>query len=212
MEIIKVYIEKTDLATRPQSGSPGSAGFDIVAAEDAIILPGATKLLATGLKLAIPRGYEIQIRPRSGLSLKTSLRIANSPGTIDSDYRDEIKVICQNTYRLGDWKNSLLDNPDLIYRLSQYKRVSLWDYLTDQLGGLESANLDTSSDLKQRLKQEMLLIGTDGLPFGTLKILKGERFAQMVFSSYAQPSFEQIESLEGIGQDRGGGFGSTGRH
>ena len=73
------------------------AGMDIYANEDIIIAPGETKLIHTGLKMAIPEGYEIQVRPRSGLSLKTPLRICNAPGTIDAGYRDEIGIIMQNT-------------------------------------------------------------------------------------------------------------------
>ena len=61
------------------------------------IEPGETKLLQTGLKFEIPHGFELQIRPRSGLSLKTKLRVANAPGTIDSDYRGEVAVIMTNT-------------------------------------------------------------------------------------------------------------------
>lgn len=60
------------------------------------MMPGETKVIPTGLKVAIPEGYELQVRPRSGLSLKTPLRIANAPGTIDSGYRGEIGVIISN--------------------------------------------------------------------------------------------------------------------
>lgn len=72
------------------------AGMDIYALEDIVIKPGEIKLVPTGLKVAIPIGYELQIRPKSGRALKTKLRIANTPGTIDSGYRDEIKVIIEN--------------------------------------------------------------------------------------------------------------------
>ncbi len=73
------------------------AGMDIAAAEDIKIFPAQTIVIPTGLKMAIPEGYEIQIRPRSGVSLKTPLRIANAPGTIDTFYRDEVGVIVTNT-------------------------------------------------------------------------------------------------------------------
>lgn len=75
----------------------GSAGCDIKSSEDVTFYPGETVLVPTGLHVAIPTGYEIQIRPRSGLSLNTKLRLANSIGTIDSDYRGEIKCIFTNT-------------------------------------------------------------------------------------------------------------------
>lgn len=211
MEKIKVYVEKSDHELSLQLGSPGSAGLDIMAAEDAIILPGETKLVATELRLAIPTGYEVQIRPRSGLSLKTSLRIANSPGTIDSDYRDEIKVICQNDQRLDGWKDNLVQNPGLASDLSKFTKVSLWDYLCQQSDKFNPISLEDDSTFRQLLKEEIIFLDDDGLPYGTLKIQKGERFAQMVFAKYAQPQFDEVDSLVGIGNDRGGGFGSTGR-
>lgn len=93
--IVKVEKIKQNIIL-PEYQSEGSAGMDIRAAEDVLIMPGETKLIPTGLKLEIPEGYEIQIRPRSGLSLNTPLRIPNSPATIDSDYRLELKIILSN--------------------------------------------------------------------------------------------------------------------
>lgn len=72
------------------------SGMDIYALEDITIAPGETKLVPTGLKVAIPSGYELQVRPKSGRCLKTKLRVANTPGTIDAGYRDEIGVIIDN--------------------------------------------------------------------------------------------------------------------
>lgn len=69
-------------AVIPQYANIGDAGLDVVALEDITINPGETELVKTGLKVAIPKGYELQVRPRSGLSLKTKLRVANTPGTI----------------------------------------------------------------------------------------------------------------------------------
>jgi dUTP pyrophosphatase len=80
----------------PVYQSKGAAGFDLAACESKIIMPGETALVGTGLSFEIPEGYEMQVRPRSGLSAKTKLRVANSPGTIDSDYRGEIKIIVDN--------------------------------------------------------------------------------------------------------------------
>ena len=70
--------------------------MDVYAAEDTVIKPGETVLVSTGLKVAIPNGFEIQVRPRSGISLRTRLRVTNSPGTIDSGYRNEISIIMSN--------------------------------------------------------------------------------------------------------------------
>lgn len=72
------------------------AGMDIYLTEDVTIHPGETVLIPTGIKLALPLGYELQVRPKSGRSLKSKLRIANTPGTIDAGYRDEIGIICDN--------------------------------------------------------------------------------------------------------------------
>lgn len=81
---------------RPHYANDGDAGMDIYALEDYIIQPGETKIIPTGFQVALPLGYEFQIRPRSGQSVNTKLRIANSPGTIDANYRNEIGVIVEN--------------------------------------------------------------------------------------------------------------------
>ncbi len=70
--------------------------MDVVSAEDVVIAPGARHAVATGLAVAIPQGFEIQVRPRSGLALKHGITVPNTPGTIDSDYRGELKVILIN--------------------------------------------------------------------------------------------------------------------
>lgn len=80
----------------PAYATSGAAGMDVVSAESVTIAPGARHAVATGLALAIPQGYEIQVRPRSGLALKHGITVPNTPGTIDSDYRGELKVILIN--------------------------------------------------------------------------------------------------------------------
>ncbi len=82
----------------PGYATPGSAGMDIRAAlkEDVILLPGKVELIPTDISVEIPLGYEIQVRPRSGLAANHSIGILNSPGTIDSDYRGEVKIIIMN--------------------------------------------------------------------------------------------------------------------
>lgn len=79
-------------AKLPVYANPTDAGADLFANETIIVSPGRTVIVHTGLRMAIPEGYEVQIRPRSGLSLKTALRVPNAPGTIDSGYRDEIGI------------------------------------------------------------------------------------------------------------------------
>ena len=80
----------------PAYATPGSAGMDVVSAEDVTIAPGARHAVATGLAVAIPQGFEIQVRPRSGLAFKHGITVPNTPGTIDSDYRGELKVLLIN--------------------------------------------------------------------------------------------------------------------
>ncbi|MFC3714221.1 dUTP diphosphatase [Sphingoaurantiacus capsulatus] len=80
----------------PAYATPGAAGMDVVAAEELTLAPGARHAVATGLSVAIPEGFEIQVRPRSGLALKHGITCLNTPGTIDSDYRGEVKVILAN--------------------------------------------------------------------------------------------------------------------
>jgi len=80
----------------PAYATSGAAGMDVVSAEDTVLTPGARYPVATGLALAIPQGFEIQVRPRSGLALKHGITVPNTPGTIDSDYRGELKVILIN--------------------------------------------------------------------------------------------------------------------
>ena len=84
-------------ATIPEYAHPTDAGADVFAVEETRLEPGETKIVKTGIAVAVPAGYEIQVRPRSGLSLKSGLRIANAPGTIDADYRGEIGIIMTNT-------------------------------------------------------------------------------------------------------------------
>lgn len=83
-------------AVMPEYARLGDAGMDVRAMEEYNINPGETVLVSTGIKMAIPKGYAILVQPRSGMSYKTKLRVANTPGLIDSGYRDEIKVIIEN--------------------------------------------------------------------------------------------------------------------
>lgn len=80
----------------PAYATAGAAGMDVVSAEDVTIAPGARYPVATGLAVAIPQGFEIQVRPRSGLAFKHGITVPNTPGTIDSDYRGELKVLLIN--------------------------------------------------------------------------------------------------------------------
>ena len=80
----------------PSYATEGAAGLDVVAAEDFSLDAGERKAVPTGFSIEIPPGYEVQVRPRSGLALKHGITCLNTPGTIDSDYRGEVKVILAN--------------------------------------------------------------------------------------------------------------------
>lgn len=139
------------------------SGLDIYATEDITIAPGETVLVPTGFKVALPFGYELQVRPKSGRCLKTKLRVANTPGTIDAGYRDEIGVIIDN--------------------IEPY---------------IKSAKIDENGRLYD-------------VEFGSsYTIGKGEKFAQLVLCEVPKAVFYEVESVAGIGEDRQGGFGSTG--
>lgn len=83
----------------PRYASEDAAGLDVAAAEELTLQPGQRHAVATGFAIAIPRGYEVQVRPRSGLAIKHGITCLNTPGTIDSDYRGEVKVILVNLGR-----------------------------------------------------------------------------------------------------------------
>lgn len=145
----------------------GDAGMDIFALEDIEVKPGETKLIPTGIKVAIPIGYELQVRPKSGRTLKTKLRVANTPGTIDSGYRDEIGVIIENI------EPSI---KDITYEFDSHGRP-------------------------------IIISIEHGRPF---IIEKGSKFAQLVLSEVPTASFYEVDDVGKIGENRGGGFGSTG--
>jgi len=92
---MQIKVERIGDITLPEYKSDGASGFDIKAAENVVVLPYTTALISTGLKFEIPKGYEIQIRSRSGLA-RSGLIVLNQPGTVDSDYRGEVKVLLHN--------------------------------------------------------------------------------------------------------------------
>jgi len=95
---VKIYTELNHEHGLPVYAKPGDSGMDIRANEPITLQPKETKLIPTGIYVGLPEGYEIQVRPRSGMSLKTKLRVANSPGTVDSSYTGEICIIAENTH------------------------------------------------------------------------------------------------------------------
>lgn len=92
---LRTKIKRVRDVELPKYAKPGDSGFDLVAAEDTIIWPGETKVVPTGLAFEIPPGYELQVRPRSGMTRNTKLRVVL--GTVDSGYRGEVGVLVDNT-------------------------------------------------------------------------------------------------------------------
>lgn len=129
MALVRYRVEDGVLA--PSYQSSGSSGMDVRAhlSESLVIKPGRSVLVPTGLYLEIPSGYEVQVRSRSGLALKNGIMVLNSPGTIDSDYRGEIKVILMNLSS----EDFVINNNDRIAQLvlSRYEKAEL--VLSDQL-------------------------------------------------------------------------------
>lgn len=154
-------------AKMPQYANTTDSGMDVYALNDITVAPGETVLVPTGVKMAIPVGYEIQVRPKSGRALKTKLRVANTPGTVDAGYRDEIKVIIEN-----------IENP-----------IKDINYHYDDNG---------------HMVIDSILHGS------AFTIGKGEKFCQLVLCEVPKAALYEVDSVSEIGENRGGGFGSTG--
>lgn len=95
------YTKLSDDVPDPFYATDGSVAFDICSNEDVVIYPYETKLIGTGLRFSIPKGYHLSVRPRSGISLRTTIWLKNSPGTIDTDYTGELGLILYNS---GDYE------------------------------------------------------------------------------------------------------------
>ena len=198
-----VYIKLLEYGKFPEYQSKNAAGCDVYAASDMVLLPSETKVIPLNIVMAMDDNVEAQIRPRSGLSLKTDIRLANCVGTVDSDYRDVVGVIIQNTYNPSALKYRIMSNPDILKDLKDnYKKVSLREYLK------EKTKVD-NYDLP--VLDEVCYIDKNGNPYGTVYIKKGERIAQIIFNKVEKAKFIMHKNPEDIGHNRGGGFGHTGR-
>ena len=126
---VKIHREANTIAI-PEYATPGSAGVDLCSMKYCMIKPGEMALISTGIYLEIPEGYEGQIRPRSGLAMNNRILIPNSPGTIDSDYRGEIRVLLLNmgedpfTLRFGDRIAQLVFVPVARAKFQEVKELS----------------------------------------------------------------------------------------
>ncbi len=228
---VKIYIKIFKNGKMPVYASSNSAGCDVYAAEDMVLWPGETKLMPLDFIIASPPDIEVQIRPRSGLSLKTSLRVPNSPGTVDSDFRDPVCVILQNTYSFTDFQYKAARNPELLKTLADdYREISLADFIkmrnitegnTSSKNHSGNVNLTGGSDrIKQAaasnsaiaglsVLETIIYIDANGNPYGTICIKKGERIAQMVFGKFERAEFIIHPDPASVGNNRGGGFGHT---
>ena len=168
--IIQVPIELTsEDAKIPTYANLGDGAVDLYAPCDFTIGPGETKIIPVDIKVALPYGYAFLIHPRSGLSAKTKLRVANSVGLIDSQYKGVIGVILENIEpRIKDVIYEFDDNNRPVIKAIEHGQ--------------------------------------------SYSISKGDRFAQMRLVEVPSASFFQVESVDGIGDDRGGGFGSSGKN
>jgi dUTP pyrophosphatase len=168
-------------AVAPTYAKPGDSGFDLVAVEDVIIEPGETVIVKTGLAFEIPPGYELQVRPRSGVSAKTKLRLSNAPGTIDSGYRGEVGIIVDN-----------IALPSLYFN-ETYNTIGIeYQYGPLRLDGKRGDRTSREQEQEQ-----------------TYIIRKGDRIAQGVIAPVIAATFSESDELSET--ERGsGGYGSTG--
>jgi dUTP pyrophosphatase len=210
MEKANVYIKTSGDGRIPVYASPHAAGCDLYASKEAVIRPGETIIMPLNFVMALSEGMEAQIRPRSGLALRTSLRLPNSPGTIDADYRNDVGVIMYNSFNPSLLPQMIMYDSDLLEQLDKYYRpVALEDYLAEKQP-LRKTGGHANETLWQSLMNTVIFIDENDNPYGTLYIQKGDRIAQMIISRHVQANFIEHDNPESIGINRGGGFGSTG--
>lgn len=140
---IKIYSETGEV---PVYQTNGAAAFDLVVTKHMVLSPKSKNLIPTGLYMAIPEGYYLSIVPRSGLSLRSNLRIPNTPGTVDSDYRDEIKIMIENTGSFADEVRAgerIAQGIIKKYEKVEFEKVNSIEELgtTDRKGGFGSTGI-----------------------------------------------------------------------
>ncbi|MBG9736452.1 dUTP diphosphatase [Paenibacillus alvei] len=175
-------------AAIPKYATDLAAGFDLVAVDDVIIAPGETKLIPLGFAVEIPEGFEFQVRPRSGVTWKTKLRVGNSPGTVDGDFRGEVKVIVDNTAHL------------VTYGAVQYYETVDGSFADTEMMRICFSTVG-SHDIYEECRKQVSK--------GTYIIRKGDRIAQGVIAPVYRADFIEVEEL-GETKRGDGGFGHTG--
>ncbi|ELC8462765.1 aminotransferase [Clostridium perfringens] len=206
-----VYIQYDKNGETPKYETPLAAGADLFAAEDMVIRPFEKVAIPLGLKFAIPDNMELQIRARSGLSLRTKLKISNSIGTIDADSVSDISVILENNYNIANLPYEIANDISILDDLkNNYTEVRLKDYLESK-GNDVSSYEDEGKKAYKKLLKTYIYLDKNGNPYGTIYIKKGNRIAQMVLAKYYKANFiktDDVSKLKSV--NRGGGFGHTG--
>ena len=206
-----VYIQYDKNGETPKYETPLAAGADLFAAEDMVIRPFEKVAIPLGLKFAIPDNMELQIRARSGLSLRTNLKISHSIGTIDADSVSDISVILENNYNIANLPYEIANDISILDDLkNNYIEVRLSDYLESK-GHDISDYEDEGKKAYKKLLKTYIYLDKNGNPYGTIYIKKGNRIAQMVLAKYYKANFiktDDVSKLKSV--NRGGGFGHTG--
>ena len=206
-----VYIQYDKNGETPKYETPLAAGADLFAAEDMVIRPFEKVAIPLGLKFAIPDNMELQIRARSGLSLRTNLKISNSIGTIDADSVSDISVILENNYNIANLPYEIANDISILDDLkNNYTEVRLSDYLESK-GPDVSSYEDEGKKAYKKLLKTYIYLDKNGNPYGTIYIKKGNRIAQMVLAKYYKANFIKTDDVSKFKSvNRGGGFGHTG--
>lgn len=206
-----VYIQYDKNGETPKYETPLAAGADLFAAEDMVIRPFEKVAIPLGLKFAIPDNMELQIRARSGLSLRTNLKISNSIGTIDADSVSDISVILENNYNIANLPYEIANDISILDDLkNNYTEVRLKDYLESKGHDISSYE-DEGKKAYKKLLKTYIYLDKNGNPYGTIYIKKGNRIAQMVLAKYYKANFIKTDDVSKVKSvNRGGGFGHTG--
>lgn len=206
-----VYIQYEKDGETPKYETPLAAGADLFAARDMVIRPFEKVAIPLDLKFAIPDNMELQIRARSGLSLRTNLKISNSIGTIDADSVSNISVILENNYNIANLPYEIANDISILENLkNNYTEIPLSEYLESK-GYDISTYEDEGKKAYRKLLKTYMYMDKNGNPYGTIYIKKGNRIAQMVLAKYYKANFietDDVSKLKSV--NRGGGFGHTG--
>ena len=161
-------------AKEPTYAHVSDSGMDVYALEDITLAPGEQKIIPIGIKVALPAGYELQVRAKSSIAAKTKFRIANGVGTIDTGYRNEIGIILEN------------NEPPI-------KDIT-YEPVFDENNNIKYLNITS-------------------IEYGkSFTIGKGQKFAQLILAENPKAVLYEVESVSEIGENRNGGFGSTGAY